>query len=204
MYKIMHFILKKTLFHCKINMVIVMDNKISRKEAKEMLKKKQNETKKVAKKTIENYKSFAMKGNIIDMAIGVVIGSAFTNIVNTLVSSTITPIISLLTKDVDLSTLFITLKGGHFNTIEEAKAAGAIILSYGDLLNAIINFLIISIVLFVAISIIKRSNKKEKTQEDEIKQNTTKVCPYCISTIPIEAKKCAFCTSDLTSKDNNN
>ena len=173
-------------------MVIVMEIKEA-KEAKEMLKQKKEETKKNAKKTLENYKKFAMKGNIIDMAIGVVIGSAFTNIVNTLVSSTITPIISLLTKDVDLSTLFITLKGGHFNTIEEAKAAGAIVLSYGELLNAIINFLIISFVLFIVISFIKKSNKKEAKEKIE----TTKTCPYCKSTIDIKATKCAFCTSDL-------
>lgn len=177
-----------------------MDNKISKAETKRILKEKQKETKKLAKKTIENYKNFAMKGNIIDMAIGVVIGSAFTNIVNTLVSSTITPVISLLTKNVDLSTLFITLKGGHFDTIEQAKAAGAIVLNYGDLLNAIINFLIISIVLFIVISILRSSNKKTKTQEAETKKITTKTCPYCMSTIDINACKCAFCTSDLENK----
>lgn len=178
-------------------MVIVMENKISKAEAKRIIKEKQKQTKKMAKKTLENYKNFAMKGNIIDMAIGVVIGSAFTNIVNTLVSSTITPVVSLLTKNVDLSTLFITLKGGNFDTIEQAKAAGAIVLSYGELLNAIINFLIISIVLFIVISILRSSNKKNKIQEDENKKVTTKTCPYCMSTIDINASKCAFCTSDL-------
>lgn len=177
-----------------------MENKISRNEAKRILKERKKETQKIAKTAIENYKNFAMKGNIIDMAIGVVIGSAFTNIVNTLVSSTITPVISLLTKDVDLSTLFITLKGGTFNTLEEARAAGAIILSYGELLNSIINFLIISIVLFVVISIIKYSNKKAQKAEVAVKNETTKVCPYCKSTIDISATKCAFCTSDLESK----
>lgn len=177
-----------------------MENKISRNEAKKIIKEKQKETKKFARKTIENYKNFAMKGNIIDMAIGVVIGSAFTNIVNTLVSSTITPIISLLTKDVDLSTLFITLKGDEFNTLEEARAAGAIVLSYGELLNSIINFLIISIVLFIVISIIKRSNKKVQKEEVAVKKETTRICPYCKSTIDISATKCAFCTSDLENK----
>lgn len=170
---------------------------MSKKEAKKILKEKRKETEKIAKKTIENYKSFALKGNIVDMAIGVVIGSAFTNIVNTLVSSTITPIISMLTKNVDLSTLFITLKGGHFNTLTEAREAGAIVLSYGELLNSIINFLIISIVLFIVISIIKSSNKKSNKKEAEIKEITTKVCPYCKSIIDINATKCAFCTSTL-------
>ncbi len=174
-----------------------MENKISRAEAKRILKEKQKETKKRAEETIKNYKNFAMKGNIVDMAIGVVIGSAFTNIVNTLVSSTITPVISLLTQNVDLSTLFITLKGGHFGTIEEAKNAGAIVLSYGELLNSIINFLIISVVLFIVISIIKRSNKKAITNEDIIKKSTTKICPFCKSEINIKATRCPFCTSEL-------
>ncbi len=178
-----------------------MENKISRAEAKKILKQKQKETKKMAKKTLENYKNFAMKGNIVDMAIGVVIGSAFTNIVNTLVSSTITPLISILTNNVDLSTLFITLKGGHFDTIEQAKAAGAIVLNYGDLLNAIINFLIISIVLFIVISILRSSNKKNTKKEEENTKITTKVCPYCKSTIDINASKCAFCTSDLKEEE---
>lgn len=180
-----------------------MEYKISKKEAKKILKEKKKETKKMAKQTIENYKSFALKGNIVDMAIGVVIGSAFTNIVNTLVSSTITPIISMLTKNVDLSTLFITLKGGHFDTLTEAREAGAIVLSYGELLNSIINFLIISIVLFVVISILKSSNKKNNKKEAEIKEVTTKVCPYCKSTIDINATKCAFCTSDLNNEKTN-
>ena len=181
-----------------------MEYKLSSKEAKKILKEKRKETEEKAKKTLESYKNFALKGNVVDMAIGVVIGSAFTNIVNTLVSSTITPIISMFTKDVDLSTLFITLKGGHFDTLAEAKAAGAIVLSYGELLNSIINFLIISIVLFIAISIIKHSNRKNNKKEAEIKENTTKVCPYCKSTIDISATKCAFCTSDLTTNKINN
>lgn len=178
-----------------------MENKKLTADAKRIIKEKQKETKKMAKKTLENYKNFAMKGNIIDMAIGVVIGSAFTNIVNTLVSSTITPVVSLLTKNVDLSTLFITLKGGHFDTIEQAKAAGAIVLSYGELLNAIINFLIISIVLFIVISVLRSSNKRNKIKEDEAKKVTTKTCPYCISTIDINATKCAFCASEIEKKE---
>lgn len=181
-----------------------MDYKISKKEAEKILKEKKKKTKKMAKQTLENYKSFALKGNIVDMAIGVVIGSAFTNIVNTLVSSTITPIISLLTNNVDLSTLFITLKGGRFSTVTEARKAGAIVLSYGELLNSIINFLIISIVLFAVISIIKKSNKKSNKKEAEIKKVTTKTCPYCKSTLDISASKCAFCTSNLNDEINTN
>ncbi len=174
-----------------------MVKKNTNNNTKEKIKEHEEKTKKIAKKTFDEYKDFAMKGNIVDMAIGVVIGSAFTNIVNTLVSSIITPVISVLTNNVDLSTLFITLKGGHFNTLEEAKSAGAITLDYGTLLNAIINFLIISVVLFIVFKQIKKINKKNNVKEQEIKKATTKTCPYCMSTIPIEASKCAYCTSTL-------
>lgn len=160
--------------------------KIDRKEL-------HKESKKKAKLAFEDYKAFALKGNALDLAIGVVLGGAFTTIVNTLVSALITPIISLLTSNVDLSTLFITLKGGKFDTLEAAKAAGAITLNYGEILTAIINFIIISIVLFIIVKTLTKANKKD-TQAVEI---TTKTCPYCLSTIPIKATRCAHCTSIL-------
>lgn len=153
----------------------------------------QEQSKKKAKLAFEDYKAFALKGNALDLAIGVVLGGAFTTIVNTLVSALITPIISLITSNVDLSTLFITLRGGHFDTLEAAKAAGAITLNYGEILTAIINFIIISIVLFIIVKTLTKANKKD-TQEVEI---TTKTCPYCLSTIPIKATRCAHCTSIL-------
>lgn len=162
----------------------------------EIIKEKEKKTKEMAKKAVNDYKKFAIKGNVIDMAIGVVIGSAFTNIVNTIVSSTITPIVSLFTSNVDLSTLFITLKGGTFATLEEAKAAGAITLNYGTLINAILNFFIVSIVLFTIVKILSSSNKKDAKANEK----KTKDCPYCLSTVPIKATKCAFCTSDLIEK----
>lgn len=167
-----------------------------KKETIEIIKDREKKTKEIAKKAVNDYKKFAIKGNVIDMAIGVVIGSAFTNIVNTIVSSTITPIVSLFTSNVDLSTLFITLKGGTFSTLEEAKAAGAITLNYGSLINAILNFFIVSVVLFIIVKIISASNKKDA----KVNEKKTKECPYCLSTVPIKATKCAFCTSDLSDK----
>lgn len=167
-----------------------------KKETIEIIKDREKKTKEIAKKAVNDYKKFAIKGNVIDMAIGVVIGSAFTNIVNTIVSSTITPIVSLFTSNVDLSTLFITLKGGTFSTLEEAKAAGAITLNYGTLINAILNFFIVSVVLFIIVKIISASNKKDAKANEK----KTKECPYCLSTVPIKATKCAFCTSDLIDK----
>jgi len=166
-------------------MVIDM-GKIDRKELKEKSKQK-------AKLAFEDYKNFALKGNALNMAIGVVLGGAFTAIVNTIVSAVITPIISLLTSNVDLSTLFITLKGGHFDTLEAAKAAGAITMNYGELINAVINFILISVILFILVKALTKSNKKE----EEIAEVTTKECPYCLSTIPLKATRCAHCTSEL-------
>lgn len=156
-------------------------------------KKLAEESKKKAKLAFEDYKKFALKGNAMDLAIGVVLGGAFTTIVNTLVSALITPLISLFTSNVDLSTLFITLKGEHCDTLEAAKAAGAITLNYGEILTAIINFIIISIVLFLIVKTIAKANKKEEVVEEV----TTKTCPYCLSSIPLKATRCAHCTSIL-------
>lgn len=155
----------------------------------------QKKGKQKAKNAMEEYKKFAIKGNAMDLAIGVVIGSAFTNIVNAIVNSIITPLISLLTNKVDLSTLFVSLSGGTFSTLAEAKAAGALTLNYGETLNAILNFFIVSLVLFLIVRIINHSKIKEEEEKAKIK--TTKECPYCLSTIPIKASKCAFCASDV-------
>ena len=177
------------------------EKKNTKKNDKISIKKIREENKKKTKAAIEEYKKFAVKGNAIDLAVGVVLGSAFTAIVNAIVSTTITPLINLLTCNVDLSTLFITLKGGHFNTLEEAKAAGAIVLNYGELITAIINFLIISIVLFAIISVLKKVTNKKGAKQLEEKKSKTKKCPYCYMDIPLEATKCAYCTSDIL--DNN-
>lgn len=172
-----------------------------KQDFKEKVKEIDKQNKEKAKKAIENYKKFAIKGNAMDLAVGVVLGSAFTNIVNTIVSSVITPSLSLLTSKVDLSTLFITLRGGKFDTLEQAKAAGAITLNYGELINAVLNFVIVSIVLFIIVSIIKNSTAKKAVEN---KEKTTKSCPYCLSEIPIKATKCAHCTSDLETTKNEN
>lgn len=151
----------------------------------------------VAKKAIEDYKQFAIKGNIVDLAIGVVIGAAFTNIVNAIVTTLVTPLLSLLTNKVDISTLFVSLTKGNFSSIEEAKNAGAIIINYGLLLNAILNFFIVSVVLFVIFKYISKLKNKNENLEQKEKEDTTKICPYCMSSVNINAVKCPFCTSDL-------
>lgn len=165
-------------------------------EVAQKIAKKQKEGKEKAKNAVEEYKKFAIKGNAMDLAVGVVIGSAFTNIVNSILNTAITPLIGLLTNRVDLSTLFISLSGETYATLAEAKQAGALTFNYGELLNAILNFFIVSLVLFVIIRIINHSKIKEEKEKAKIK--TTKECPYCLSTVPIKATKCAFCTSDLS------
>lgn len=148
-------------------------------DAKEL---KENSTKK-AKLALEDYKKFALKGNVMDLAIGMVMGSAFTAIVNSIVESLISPLIGALTSNVDLSDLSFTIKGVSFG--------------YGAVLNSVISFLIISIVLFIVVKALTKANKKQEIKEDV----TTKECPYCCSTIPIKATRCPNCTSQLETEE---
>ena len=167
------------------------------KKINEKLKTTTKDAKKNVQKTMDEYKKFAMKGNIVDLAIGMVIGSAFTRIINALVNTTITPLLSIFTNKVDFSKLFISLSGVHYDTLEQAQDAGALVWNYGALLNALLNFFIISFILFLVMKYISKLNKKSVVEEVEEKIVTTKNCPYCLSEIPIEAIKCGHCTSDL-------
>ncbi len=164
--------------------------KIDKKEA---LK----DVEKIGKQTIEDYKKFALKGNVLDLAIGVVLGGAFTNIVNSLVTGIITPFLGILTNKVDLSSLYVSLTGGVFKSLDEAKASGALVLNYGLLLNAILNFVIVSVVLFMIIKNLTRFKKKENIEEVK----TQKECPYCKSSINVLATRCPNCTSILEEKE---
>lgn len=164
------------------------------RDTEKILNKKRTEV-------INEYKKFAVKGNAIDMAVGIAIGSAFTAIVNSIVSSIISPVVSLITNNIDLSQLFITIKGEKFATLAEAKAAGSLVITYGELINSIINFLIISFVLFIVVSFMKKTTEKKQTRENSKIVEKNKICPYCFSSIPKEAIKCAYCTSELTKID---
>lgn len=145
----------------------------------------------------KEFKEFAVRGNVIDMAVGIVIGAAFGTIVKSLVADIIMPPIGLLLGNVDFSNLFIIIKGGTtpgpFVTLAEAQAAGAVTLNIGVFINTIISFLIVAFAIFLVIRSMNRLKKKEEAPPPE---PTTKECPYCLSAIPINAKKCAFCTSD--------
>jgi large conductance mechanosensitive channel len=180
--------------------IILKDNnkiKSNTKNLKKEIKRKSKEAEVITKKAIDDYKKFAIKGNILDLAIGVVIGGAFTNIVNNIVTSIITPLLSILTNKVDISTLFINLSDSNVKSIDEAKQIGTITLNYGLVLNSILNFFIVSLVLFIVFKYIsKLRTTTEKNEQEEIKE-TTKVCPYCKSNIHLEATRCSFCTSKL-------
>ena len=144
---------------------------------------------------ISEFKEFALKGNVLDLAIGMIIGSAFTTIVNSLVNDMIMPIIGKLTGGLDFSEWFISLDGTHYGSLAEAQAAGAAILSYGNFITAVINFLLVALVIFVVFKKIFASHKKEEAQEAA--EPTEKECPYCKSMIAISATRCPHCTSTL-------
>lgn len=110
---------------------------------------------------IGEFKAFISRGNVVDLAVGIIIGAAFTTIVNSLVKDIIMPFVGLLTGGVDFSNVFITLSGGHFNTLQEAQAAGAATLNVGIFLNAVVNFLIVSFAIFILVKQINRFHKKE-------------------------------------------
>ncbi|MGE5457796.1 MAG: large conductance mechanosensitive channel protein MscL [Methanococcaceae archaeon] len=147
---------------------------------------------------MNEFKAFALKGNVIDLAVGIIIGAAFGSIVQSLVKDIIMPPIGLLLGNVDFSNYFIVLKYGSqpgpFNTVDQAQKAGAVTLNLGLFINTVISFLIIAFSIFLLVQFIKSLQKKEevKTIEPAIKK-----CPFCFSTIDHQAKRCAFCTSQL-------
>jgi len=148
---------------------------------------------------LKEFREFAMRGNVVDMAVGIIMGAAFGAIVKSVVDDVIMPPIGLLLGNVDFSDLFITLKqgaaaAGPYATLELAKKAGAVTLSYGAFFNTIISFLIVAFSVFM---LVKGMNKLKRQQEAAAAAPTTKECPHCLSAIPIKATKCAHCTSNL-------
>ena len=144
------------------------------------------------------FKKFIMRGNVIDLAVGVIVGGAFQAIVKSLVDDVVMPVISLATKGVDFANWFIALDGGEYVTLEAAQEAGAAVLSYGNFISAILNFLIMAFVVFLIVKGINAVSEKTKKQEEEAPAApTTKECPYCKSEIALEATRCPNCTSQL-------
>ncbi len=147
----------------------------------------------------EEFKKFAMRGNVVDMAVGIIIGGAFGTIVKSLVSDVIMPPIGLLLGGVDFADWFITLKegatAGPYATVAAAKEAGAVTLNAGLFINSLISFLIVAFAVFL---LIKGMNSLQKKAEEPPKEPTEKDCPHCFTAIPIKATRCPHCTSELS------
>jgi large conductance mechanosensitive channel len=142
----------------------------------------------------KEFKEFAMKGSLLDIAIGFIMGGAFGKIVTSLVNDIIMPPIGLLLGKVDFASLYINLSGKPYATLAEAKAAGAATINYGVFLNVLIDFLIVVLVMFL---LIKQVNKLRRKPAEAPAVPTTKECPFCFSIIPIKAVRCPSCTSQL-------
>jgi large conductance mechanosensitive channel len=143
---------------------------------------------------LKEFKEFAMRGNVLDMAVGIIIGGAFGKIVSSFVGDVMMPPIGLLVGKVDFTNLFINLSGGQFSSLEEAKKAGAATINYGVFFNAVIDFLIVAFAIFM---LIKQVNRFNKEKPKPVAAPTSKDCGFCFSSIPIKATRCPHCTSDL-------
>ena len=147
---------------------------------------------------LKEFKEFAMRGNVLDMAVGIIIGAAFGTIVNSFVADVIMPPIGLLLGNIDFSNLFAVLKegkvAGPYASLAAAKEAGAVSINYGFFINTVITFLIVAFAVFL---LIRNVNKFVQQQKALPPVPTTKDCTYCLSTIPIKATRCGHCTSEL-------
>jgi large conductance mechanosensitive channel len=139
----------------------------------------------------QEFKAFIMRGSVVDLAVGIIIGVAFGRIVSSLVNDILMPPIGLLLGRVDFSNLFLNLSGQSYATLAEAKAAGAATINYGLFLNTVIEFLIVALAVFLLIRLLIRLYQAPPVTP------TTKACPYCIAVIPLAATRCPQCTSDL-------
>jgi large conductance mechanosensitive channel len=142
---------------------------------------------------LDEFKKFALRGNVIDLAVGIIIGVAFNGIVNSLVNDIIMPPIGVILGKVDFSNLFINLTGTAYPSVAAAKAAGAATINYGLFINSIINFVIVAFALFL---LIRQVNALTKPKEVPAPPKT-KDCPYCLTAVPVKATRCPACTSDL-------
>jgi large conductance mechanosensitive channel len=146
----------------------------------------------------KEFKEFAVRGNVVDMAVGIIIGASFGTIVNSFVSDIIMPPIGLFLSNVDFSSLFMVLKegkvAGPYASLADARTAGAVTVNYGVFMNAIISFLIVAFAVFL---LVRNINRLKKEEEVPPAAPATKECPYCLSVIPVKAVRCAHCTSEF-------
>ena len=153
------------------------------------------------KKFFKEFKEFAMRGNVLDLAVGVIIGAAFQSIVNSFVNDLVMPLIGLVTGGVNFNEQFVILKlpegveASAVTSLEKATELGVTTLNYGSLITAVLNFIIMALVIFCMVKAINKVTSIGKKEEEPVK--TTKKCPYCLSVIPLEATRCPECTSEL-------
>jgi len=143
---------------------------------------------------LKEFKEFAMRGNVLDMAVGIIIGAAFGKIVSSFVQDILMPPIGLLLGGVNFSNFFINLSGGEFATLQEAKAAGAATVNYGVFINTTLDFIIVAFAIFL---LVKQVNRLTRQPQPAPAEPTTKSCPYCVSEIAIKATRCPHCTAEL-------
>jgi large conductance mechanosensitive channel len=143
---------------------------------------------------LKEFREFVMRGNVVDLAVGFIIGAAFGKIVTSFVGDILMPPIGLALGKVDFSNLFVNLSGSTYASLADAQAAGAPTINYGLFINTLINFIIIAFVLFL---VIRMMNRMQRTKEQPPAEPTTRDCPYCFSSIPIKAVKCPHCTSEI-------
>ncbi len=144
---------------------------------------------------LKEFKEFAMRGNVVDMAVGIIIGAAFGGIVKSLVADLIMPPIGLLLGGVDFSDIFVNLSGGEYASLAAAQEAGAATLNVGVFINTVLNFIIVAFAIFILIRAINQMKRKEEPEPEP--EPTTKDCAFCCSAIPIKATRCGHCTSEL-------
>jgi large conductance mechanosensitive channel len=143
---------------------------------------------------LKDFRDFIMRGNVLDLAVAVIVGAAFGKIVTSLVNDILMPPVGLLLGNVDFSNLYINLSGKPYASLAEAQAAGAATINFGIFLNNVIDLLIVSLVIFL---LVQAANRIQNMRKPETIAPTTKECPYCLSKIPVKAGRCAFCTSSL-------
>ncbi|MCF7874589.1 MAG: large conductance mechanosensitive channel protein MscL [Candidatus Omnitrophica bacterium] len=146
---------------------------------------------------LEEFREFAVRGSVVDMAVGILIGAAFGRIVTSLVEDIIMPPIGLITGKIDFSNLYVNLSKGTYQSLSEAKAAGAATINYGIFINHFISFLVVAFCVFF---LVKQINNLKRKEDAASIAPTQKSCPYCFSSISIKATKCAYCTAEF-SKD---
>jgi large conductance mechanosensitive channel len=142
---------------------------------------------------LKEFREFTLRGNVLDMAIGIIIGAAFGKIITSFVNDILMPPIGLLLGNVDFSNLFVSLSGQPYATLEEAQAAGAATINYGLFINTVLDFVIVAFVVFLLVRQVNRMRREKEAPPAE----PTRECPYCLSVVPLKATRCPHCTSEL-------